>query len=193
MAKLHRRGSSGSRVAQAPIPAERRRVLAEWNDTAREVPEATLPELFEAAGRPHPGAPPAVITAGASLTYGELNARANRLARYLASLGAGPERLVAVAMERSAEVFVAWLAVPSRARPSCRSTRRIRPSGSASCWPTPGPIWWSRRSAAAAARCPRRRAAARAGRPACCRGAAGRARDPGPADGPARLASIRPT
>src|SRR6266487_4780789 len=45
---------------------------------------------------------PAVISAGAELTYGELNARANRLARHLITLGAGPERLVASAMPRSA-------------------------------------------------------------------------------------------
>ncbi len=69
-----------------------------------------MPELFEqqAARIPHA---PAVITAGAELTYGELNQRANRLARHLITLGAGPERLVAIAMPRSADVIVAMLAV----------------------------------------------------------------------------------
>ena len=46
-----------------------------------------------------------------TLSYTALNARANRLARYLVLLGAGPERLVAVAMPRSAEMIVALLAV----------------------------------------------------------------------------------
>jgi nonribosomal peptide synthetase DhbF len=45
------------------------------------------------------------------MSYAELNARANQLARHLVSLGAGPERLVAVAMDRSLELVVAVLAV----------------------------------------------------------------------------------
>ena len=53
----------------------------------------------------------AVVFETTSLSYAELDARANRLARYLVSRGAGPERLVAVAMPRSAELIVAVLAV----------------------------------------------------------------------------------
>ena len=51
------------------------------------------------------------MSAAAELTYAELNARANRLARHLIGLGAGPERLVAIAMPRSPEMVVAMLAV----------------------------------------------------------------------------------
>jgi amino acid adenylation domain-containing protein len=91
-------------------PAERRRVLEDWNDTARVIPETTLPELFEAQVARTPDAP-AVIFEGGWVSYAELNARANRLARYLVLLGAGPERLVAVAMPRSADIIVAVLAV----------------------------------------------------------------------------------
>ena len=91
-------------------PAERRRVLEDWNDTARVIPEVTLPELFEAQVARTPDVP-AVVFEGARVSYAELNARANRLARYLVSLGAGPERLVAVAMPRSAGMIVAVLAV----------------------------------------------------------------------------------
>ncbi|WP_405763577.1 amino acid adenylation domain-containing protein [Streptomyces sp. NBC_00045] len=89
---------------------ERRRVLVEWNDTVREVPDATLPELFEAqVARTRDAV--AVVCGGVELSYGELNARANRLARHLVACGAGPERLVAVALPRSVDLFVALLAV----------------------------------------------------------------------------------
>ncbi len=91
-------------------PAERRALLHDWNDTARDIPAATVPELFQAQVARTPDAP-AVICEGAELTYSELDARASRLARYLVSLGAGPERLVAVAVPRSAEMIVAVLAV----------------------------------------------------------------------------------
>ena len=109
MANRHRRGSSGQRVAGL-TPAERRRVLEDWNDTARDVPGVTVPELFEAQAARTPDAP-AVVYAGVTVSYAELNVRANRLARYLVWLGAGPERLVAVAMPRSADMVVAVLAV----------------------------------------------------------------------------------
>src|SRR5580704_16195463 len=109
MANRHRRGSSGRGAARL-TPAERRRVLKDWNDTARVIPQVTLPELFEAQAARTPDVP-AVIFEGAQVSYAELNARANRLARYLVSLGAGPERLVAVAMPRSPDMIVAVLAV----------------------------------------------------------------------------------
>ena len=109
MANRHRRGSSGRGVGGL-TPAERRRVLEGWNDTARVIPQVTVPELFEAQAARTPGAA-AVIFEGTEVSYAELNARANRLARYLVSLGAGPERLVAVAVPRSAEMIVAVLAV----------------------------------------------------------------------------------
>ncbi|WP_157854620.1 condensation domain-containing protein, partial [Streptomyces varsoviensis] len=89
---------------------ERHQLLDGWNDTAREVPAATLPELFEAQAARTPDAP-ALMEGDTSLTYAELNARANRLARALVGRGVGPEQFVAIVLPRSAENVVAMLAV----------------------------------------------------------------------------------
>ncbi|MGC9671571.1 amino acid adenylation domain-containing protein, partial [Planosporangium sp. 12N6] len=99
-------------VAELPLltPAERRRVLVEYNDTARPVPETVLPALFEAQAAGTPDAV-AVVHDGVTLSYGELNARANRLARLLVEYGAGPERFVGLALPRSTDLIVALLAV----------------------------------------------------------------------------------
>ncbi|PVE12341.1 non-ribosomal peptide synthetase, partial [Streptomyces scopuliridis] len=90
--------------------AERERVLVEWNATERRVPSVTLPELFEAQAARTPRAT-AVVFEGRELSYAELNARANRLARLLVDRGAGPEGYVALALPRSQELIVALLAV----------------------------------------------------------------------------------
>ncbi|HEX2204130.1 MAG TPA: amino acid adenylation domain-containing protein [Longimicrobium sp.] len=91
--------------------AERTRVLQTWNDTARDYPRGlTLPRLFEAAVRRAPEAT-ALVHRGERVAYVELNARANRLARHLRSLGVGPETMVGVCMERAPEMIVALLAV----------------------------------------------------------------------------------
>ncbi|WP_160310997.1 condensation domain-containing protein, partial [Streptomyces sp. 150FB] len=90
--------------------AERHHVLTVWNDTVCEVPVVALPVLFEAQVVRTPGAL-AVVSGGVELTYGELNVRANRLARYLVGRGAGPGRLVGVALPRSVDLVVALLAV----------------------------------------------------------------------------------
>ncbi|MER7186876.1 amino acid adenylation domain-containing protein, partial [Streptomyces hyaluromycini] len=90
--------------------AELDQVLRQWNDTAVEVPSATLPGLFAGQVARTPDAV-AVVFEGESVSYGELDARANRLARYLSGLGVGPESVVAVMMERGAEMVVALLAV----------------------------------------------------------------------------------
>jgi nonribosomal peptide synthetase DhbF len=89
---------------------ERHQILTEWNGTARAAPSATLVELFEAQAARTPDAI-AVVSGDRRVTYEELNAGANRLARLLSARGAGPESLVAVLMGRSAELAVALLAV----------------------------------------------------------------------------------
>ncbi|MDJ0346926.1 non-ribosomal peptide synthetase [Streptomyces sp. PH10-H1] len=89
---------------------ERFRVLTGWNDTAHEVAENSLPELFEARVRRMPDAE-ALVVGGVVLSYSELNSRANRLARLLVESGAGPETVVALALPRSPELVVALWAV----------------------------------------------------------------------------------
>ncbi|MFI6047386.1 amino acid adenylation domain-containing protein [Nocardia sp. NPDC051321] len=71
--------------------------------------DVTLTELFDKVVTAHPNAI-AVKFGAATLTYRELDTRANRLARRLIALGIGPEKLVAVALPRSLDLVVALLA-----------------------------------------------------------------------------------
>ncbi|MFH7339449.1 amino acid adenylation domain-containing protein [Streptomyces sp. KHY 26] len=89
---------------------ERHQVLVEWNRTERHVDPATLPELFEAQVQATPDAV-AVEYEDQTLTYAELNARANQLAWYLISQGIGPEDIVALAIPRSPELVIAALGI----------------------------------------------------------------------------------
>ncbi|MEU6375590.1 amino acid adenylation domain-containing protein [Streptomyces sp. NPDC046909] len=100
-------------AADVLTPGERRLLLGEWNDTAHPMPSTTLTALVEeqAARTPRLTAVEYGIPGGTTLTYGELNARANDLARQLSSLGAGPEHRVGIHLERSVEMVVALLAV----------------------------------------------------------------------------------
>ncbi|MFD5824425.1 amino acid adenylation domain-containing protein [Lentzea sp. NPDC060358] len=82
------------------------KVVTAWNDTAAALPAVTLPELFEAQVARTPDAT-AVVFEDQSLTYRELDHRADRLAAALAARGIGPESLVAVALPRSIELIVA--------------------------------------------------------------------------------------
>ncbi|MFE3877330.1 amino acid adenylation domain-containing protein [Kitasatospora sp. NPDC059146] len=91
-------------------PAEREQLLTGWNDTALPVPDATLPELFEARAAATPDAV-AVVTDGGRLSYAELDARAEHLAADLADAGVGTDTPVVLLMDRSAELLTALLAV----------------------------------------------------------------------------------
>jgi amino acid adenylation domain-containing protein/non-ribosomal peptide synthase protein (TIGR01720 family) len=91
-------------------PAERERVVGEWNATGRVVPSGTLAGLFEAQVARTPDAV-AVVSEGGELSFGELNERANRLAHRLIAEGVGPERVVALVLPRSVELAVTQLAV----------------------------------------------------------------------------------
>ncbi|WP_241000026.1 AMP-binding protein, partial [Streptomyces sp. Tu 4128] len=90
--------------------AERRLVLEGWNDPAAEAPADSVAGLFERQARRSPDAT-ALEFGGTRLSYGQLNARANRLARHLVARGAAPGGSVAVALPRSAELVVTLLAV----------------------------------------------------------------------------------
>jgi amino acid adenylation domain-containing protein len=91
--------------------AERALVLETWNRTGAEVPaDRCIHELFEAQAARTPEAV-AVRFEDASLTYAELNARANQLAHHLRGHGVGPEVRVGICLERSLEMVVSLLAV----------------------------------------------------------------------------------
>ncbi|MBV9057931.1 MAG: amino acid adenylation domain-containing protein, partial [Pseudonocardiales bacterium] len=100
--------------------AQRHQLLIEWNDTDRDIVPAAFPELFEAQATRTPDAP-ALLYPGtsqsqlsgteASLSYADVEVRANQLAHLLISAGAGPEEIVALALPRSADIVVAQLAV----------------------------------------------------------------------------------
>ncbi|MEU8434185.1 amino acid adenylation domain-containing protein, partial [Streptomyces sp. NPDC029216] len=100
------------KVAQLDVlePAERGRLLGEFNDTAAETPDVTVHGLVEAQAARTPDEP-ALTADGTTLTYRELNARADRLARELAGRGVGRESLVALSLPRSADLVVGLLAI----------------------------------------------------------------------------------
>ncbi|WP_436849154.1 amino acid adenylation domain-containing protein [Streptomyces atriruber] len=89
---------------------ERRRVLEEWNDTATPELAGTAAELFQERALALPEAS-ALVADGVPVSYADLNARANRLARLLVERGVGPEDVVALAIPRSPDLITALLAV----------------------------------------------------------------------------------
>ncbi|MFJ5136597.1 amino acid adenylation domain-containing protein [Streptomyces sp. NPDC088707] len=98
-------------VARTDLLSVREREhLSELNATAHPVPEATLASLFAGWVARTPDAP-AVVFEDTTLSYAELDRRAEALAERLRARGAGPEQYVAVAVPRSAELMVALLGV----------------------------------------------------------------------------------
>ncbi len=98
-------------VGELPIltAPEERRLRVEWNRTAAEFPRNRCVHTFvEALAESEPERI-AIVDAAGSLTFGQLNARANQLAHRLKTRGVGPDALVAVCMERSTEMIIAWL------------------------------------------------------------------------------------
>jgi amino acid adenylation domain-containing protein len=99
------------RVSQIDLltSAERKKLLGDWS--ARAYPaQRSIPDLFEACASRAPDSI-ALISGDVRITYDELNQRANQLANYLKSYGAGEETRVGIHLERSVEMIVAALAV----------------------------------------------------------------------------------
>ncbi|HKS43673.1 MAG TPA: amino acid adenylation domain-containing protein, partial [Amycolatopsis sp.] len=102
----------GLRVADFALldDAERRMVVDDWNATARPSPACSLAELIEAQAARTPDAP-AVVGDGVTLTYAELDTRANRMAWWLREQGTGLQSRVGVVLPRSADLVVVLLGV----------------------------------------------------------------------------------
>ncbi|HUQ57173.1 non-ribosomal peptide synthetase [Lentzea sp.] len=92
------------------LPAGERERLLGFTDAVAEPVTSCVHELFEQQVARTPAAV-AVVAGDVLLTYAELNARANRLAHHLRSLGAGPEQLVGVSLERGPDLLPALLGV----------------------------------------------------------------------------------
>jgi amino acid adenylation domain-containing protein len=106
---------SGSEQSIEDLPlmreGERHQVLYAWNETGAEFPSGKcVHELFEEQAGKTPETT-AVVFEKKELNYGELNARANRLAHYLRELGVKPNARVALCVERGFEMIVGLLAV----------------------------------------------------------------------------------
>jgi amino acid adenylation domain-containing protein len=94
--------------------AERQQALWEWSGRGVQPvgrgEEPLVPALFEAQAARRPAAP-ALLWQGGSRSYGELDARANRVAHHLRALGVGPEVVVGVALERSPDTVAGLLGI----------------------------------------------------------------------------------
>ncbi|RCH65568.1 amino acid adenylation domain-containing protein [Streptomyces sp. SDr-06] len=90
--------------------AERDHLLTDFNDTAVELPDLTVPQLFAHQVARTPDAP-ALVCDGRTLTYRELDERASGIARELVRRGAGPEDLVALALPRTENLVAALLGI----------------------------------------------------------------------------------
>lgn len=90
--------------------SERSEVTRKWNETVGSYPDVCSHELVERRASQRPDAV-AVMYEGRSLTYRELNGRANQLASYLKSLGVGPEVLVGLCVERSPDLVIGLLGI----------------------------------------------------------------------------------
>jgi len=101
------------RISRLPLlpDAEQRQLVSEWNDTRMDYPrQLCVHQLFEAQAARNPNAT-AVVFGKQRLTYGELDRRASQLANHLIKLGATPDGLVGICLERSVEMVVGLLGI----------------------------------------------------------------------------------
>jgi len=98
-------------ISSLPLMTEQEKqiMLHDWNDTRTDFPiDSSMHQWFESLAQNDPDAV-AVIYNDQKLSYAELNARANQLARYLLKLNIAPENLIGICMERSLEMVVSIL------------------------------------------------------------------------------------
>jgi len=103
----------GTKIARLPMLSseERERILVRWNEAkAPPAEESTVHRLFERAVREHPEKP-AVVCGADRLTYTELNEWADRIAARLIRLGACPNELIGISMERSIDLVAGILGI----------------------------------------------------------------------------------
>ena len=101
------------RIGELPMldAAEQQRLVHTWNQTAEAYPtERGIHHLIEDQARRSPDAP-ALVFGTTTLTYAQLDARANQLAHALGEQGVGPDVLVGICIERSIEMVVGLLAI----------------------------------------------------------------------------------
>ncbi|MEM7344969.1 MAG: amino acid adenylation domain-containing protein, partial [Chloroflexota bacterium] len=116
-AMVHNLNQSITQIA-LPTPAESQKILLDWNETTVEYPSLkAVHHLFEDQVIQNPEGIAVTLDqnntteTATSLTYQELNQRANQLARHLQSLGVGSETLVGVYLERSLEMVISLMAI----------------------------------------------------------------------------------
>ncbi len=155
---------------------ERRTVLGDWLRTGHEFRPRNLAEAFDEQVARTPGAT-ALVFEGETLTYAELDARANALARTLIGMGVGPESLVGLSIRRSLDLIVglyaivksggAWVPIDPDHRPIAPRTSSNPPVRPA-CSPPRGTPWT----------CPRASCRSRSTRSISRRWTPGRSRTP---------------
>ncbi|MGB6031939.1 MAG: amino acid adenylation domain-containing protein [Bacteroidota bacterium] len=102
----------GQRLSQLPVLSrvEEHQIVREWNIRRQDLPARCVHQLIETEAASQPDNI-AVVSGDARMSYGELNSRANKLARHLMKLGAGPEVRVGMCMEKSLEMIIGVLGV----------------------------------------------------------------------------------